>query len=232
MRQKLPLMNRRTSQPRRLLGVFELEDLLLALWMLAVEQLVSRYSGSPPVLWVEPRADGSLPWSAIAFLVAAAFVIFTRGSLDTSIDQAIKRRVLIFPPLFLVLPVFASIVSMIRGGEKSVVHLGGDEAEWPMPAAPDWLRRLVATPIFLIGDSAFLSEFESEQRIFLGTENTPTFADVSLAFFLVALPFLIFVAGPRIAAGSSGDWKVWLARFGVYAVILVTGRQLATLGWF
>lgn len=221
-------MNEKNSQPRRFARLLELEDLLLALWLLAAERLVVLYSGRPPVEWVE-RPDDSLPWPLVGVLLAAAFVIFTRGSADTSIDRAVLRRVLIFPPLFFVLPLLASVVSLIRGGEKSVARLGGDEAEWPMPAAPDWLRRLVATPIFLIGDSAFLSAFESEQRSFLGNEG-PTFADLATTFFLVALPYLIFIAGPRIAAGSTGDWKVWLARFAFYAILLVTGSQLASGG--
>lgn len=225
-------MSENASQPRRFGGIFELEDLLLALWMLAVEQWVVRYSGQSPVLWAEPRADGSLPWPLVALLLAAAFVIFTRGHCDTSIDTGIKRRILIAPPLFLVLPLIASIISLIRGGEKSLAHLGGEEAEWPMPAAPDWLRRLVATPILLVGDSAFLSAFQEEQQAFLAPEGGPTFADFATTFFVVALPYLIFVVGPRVAAGSSSDWKVWLLRFAVYAIVLVSGRQLVLGGWF
>lgn len=222
--------NEKTHQPRRLWGILELEDLLLGLWLLAAEQLVVRYSGRSPLEWTVTRADG-LPWPLIGLLLAAAFVIFTRGSLDTSIDRAVLRRVLIFLPLFFVLPLIASIVSLIKGGEKSLANLGGDEAEWPMPAAPDWLRRLVATPIILVGDSAFLSAFEAEQKSILGREGGPTFADITLTFFLVALPYVTFIAGPRIAAGSSGDWKVWLARFAFYAILLVTGRQLVIGGF-
>jgi hypothetical protein len=225
-------MNEYNGQPRRFAKILELEDLLLGLWMLAAEQLVVRYSGRSPVEWAEPNPDGSLPWPLILMLLAAAFVIFTRGSCDTSIDRAVLRRTLIFLPLFFVLPLIAAVVSLIRGGDKSVAKLGGDQAEWPMPAAPDWLRRLVATPILLVGDSAFLSAFQSEQRSFLGTEGGATFAGVVATLFLVALPYLIFIAGPRIAAGSSGDWKVWVARFAVYAVLLFTGRELAAVGFF
>lgn len=223
-------MSENASQPRRFGGIFELEDLLLALWMLAVEQWVVRYSGQSPVLWAEPGADGSLPWPLVALLLAAAFVIFTRGNCDTSIDTAIKRRILIAPPLFFVLPLIASIISLIRGGEKSLAHLGGEEAEWPMPAAPDWLRRLVATPILLVGDSAFLSAYQEEQRAFLAPEG-PGLKDIALAFFVVTIPYLMFIVGPRVATGSSSDWKVWLIRFAVYAFLLVTGRQLVLGGW-
>lgn len=223
-------MHGNSSRLRRLAGFLEIEDLLLALWLLAAEQLVVRYSGRPAVEWAEPGADGSLPWPLVVLLLAMACVIFTRGSCDTSIDRAVLRRVLIFPPLFYVLPLIASVVSMVRGGEKSVLRLGGDEAEWPFPVAPDWLRRLVATPIFLVGDSAFLAMFETKQRTFRGGEGA-TLADIALSFLLVALPYLIFVTGPRVAAGSSGDWKVWLARFAVYAVLLFTGSELAGSAW-
>lgn len=144
-------MSEKTSQPRRLARFLELEDLLLGLWLLAAEQLVVRYSGRPPVEWVE-RPDGTLPWPLVGVLLAIAFVIFTRGSADTSIDRAVLRRVLIFPPLFYVLPLFASIVSMIRGGEKSVLKLGGDEAEWPsLNFSADPRRRLSASASPLCG---------------------------------------------------------------------------------
>ena len=221
-------MSWKAKKPR----ILEPEDVLLGLWMLAVEQWVVRYSGQSPLAWTAPREDGSWPWTLVAVLLAAAFVIFTRGSLDTSIDRALKRRILIFPPLFFVLPLIASIVSLIRGDEKSVVRRGGEEAEWPMPTVPDWLRRLVATPLFLIGDSVFLAAFESEQKSYLASEFSPSLADLTLTFLLVTLPFLISVAGPRIAAGSSGDWKIWLGRFALYAVLFVSGRQLVLGGFF
>lgn len=221
-------MSQPERQPSRFAKLLELEDLLLAVWLLAAERLVVRYSGSSPVEWAEPGQDGSLPWPLVLLLLAAAFVIFTRGSCDTTIDTAVKRRILMVLPLYFILPLIAMLVSSIKGGEKSVRHLGGDEAEWPMPAVPDWLRRLVATPILLVGDSAFLSAFEKEQQNFLGLGGPLTFTGVVSACFLMALPYLIFVIGPRVAAGSSGDWKAWLPRFAFYAVVLVTGRQLGT----
>lgn len=225
-------MRESISQPRRFAGILEVEDLLLGLWMLAAEQMVVRYSGRPAVEWIAPQPDGSPPWTLIAVLAAAAFLVFTRGSCDTSIDRAVMRRVPMFPPLFFVLPLVASVISLVRGGEKSLAEQGGDRAEWPMPAAPDWLRRLVATPLFLVGDSAFLSAFESYQGFFLRRGESPTFADISLTFIMVAVPYVTVVAGPRIAAGSSGGWLVWVARFAFYAFLLVTGRQLMIGGWF
>jgi hypothetical protein len=216
--------------PSRFARILEVEDLLLALWLLAAEHLVVRYSGRKPVEWAEP-GQNSLPWPLLLLILAALFVIFTRGSCDTSIDRAVMRRVPMFPPLFFVLPLIASIISLVRGGEKSLAEQGGERAEWPMPSAPDGLRRLVATPLFLVGDSAFLSAFESYQGFFLRRES-PTFGDITLTFILVAVPYVVVVAGPRIAAGSSGGWQVWVARFAFYAFLLVTGRQLMIGGWF
>jgi hypothetical protein len=221
-------MSQPPKPPSRFANFLELEDLLLAFWLLAAETLVVRWSGRKPVEWAEPGQDG-LPWPLLLLLAAAAFVIFTRGSCDTTIDTAVKRRILMVLPLYFLLPLIAMLVSAIRGGEKSVRHLGGDEAEWPMPAAPDWLRRLVATPILLVGDSAFLSAFEKEQQVFLGLGDFTATAVIS-ACFLVALPYLIFVIGPRVAAGSSADWKAWLPRFAFYAVVLVAGWRLESLG--
>ena len=224
-------MSQNEKEPTRWSKILELEDLLLALWLLAAEQLVVRSSGRPPVEWAEPRNGAMLPWPLALLLLAAAFVVFTRGSRDTSIDQAVKRRVLLVLPFYFLLPLIAMLVSAIRGGEKSVRHHGGEEAEWPMPAVPDWLRRLAATPILLVGDSAFLSAFENEQRNFTAFEEGPTFAGIATVCFLVALPYLLFVVGPRVAAGASGDWKAWLPRFAIYALALVLGRQLTLGGW-
>ena len=223
-------MSQPEKPPSRFARILEVEDLLLALWLLAAEHLVVRYSGRKPVEWAEPGQNG-LPWPLLLLILAALFVIFTRGSCDTSIDTAVKRRVLMTLPLYFLLPLIAMLVSALRGGEKSVRHFGGDEAEWPMPAVPGWLRRLAATPILLVGDSAFVSAFETEQqRSVLGLGTDFGFMDVASACFLLALPYLIFVVGPRVAAGASTDWKAWLPRFAFYAVVLVTGRQLETFG--
>lgn len=40
--------------PSRFARILEVEDLLLALWLLAAETLVVRYSGRKPVEWAEP----------------------------------------------------------------------------------------------------------------------------------------------------------------------------------
>ncbi len=227
-------MSEKDRQSRRSAPLLEIEDLLLAAWLLIAETLVVRYSGRTPVEWVEgPFESGaSVSWPQVLFLLAAVFVIFTRGSCDTSIDTAVLRRVWMAPPLYYILPLIALAVSAIRGGEKSITQrgIGGDEAEWPFPAAPDWLRRLVATPIFLVGDSAFLSAFAEEERSLGGLEGDWSFKEIAFSSFLVALPYLIFIIGPRIATGSSTDWKVWIPRFAFYLLALIFGRQLAT-GW-
>lgn len=219
----------KASQPFRSAPFLELEDLLLALWML-VAALVVRYSGRSPLEWTESGTEGSWSWPMIVLLLAFGFVLFTRGSCDTSIDVAVMRRVPMVLPLYFVLPIIASVVSMIRGGEKSIGQpgIGGEEAEWPMPAVRDWIRRLAATPILLVGDSAFISAFEEEQR---GLGDEWTYGDLAAAGFFVALPYLIFIIGPRVAVGSTTDWKIWLLRFSFYAAALVSGRQLAG-GWF
>ena len=198
---------------------------MLAAWVLVVEGLVVRFLDSSPTTWIEP---GEGPWPFMLWVTGFAFVfvVFTRGSRDSSIDQAVMRRVLMTLPFYWALSLIGMGVSWIRGGERSSRHFGGDEAEWPFPSVPDWLRRMVATPILLVGDSAFLASFRTEQGHFLSLGETPAWTDYGSVFFVIALPYLLFVVGPRIAAGASGDGRIWVLRFAVYCAALVAGYQL------
>jgi len=221
-----------SSNPKvsRFRHAIEVEDALLVLWFLVIETLVVRDSDSSPLTWVEP-GDGSWPPMLWLTGLAALFVLFTRGSRDTTIDQAVKRRILMALPFYWLLSLLGMIVSSIRGGEKSARHLGGDEAEWPMPKVPDWLRRLVATPIQILGDAAFLDAFESQRSAQLGMGEAPILSDQISALFVFALPYLLFVVGPRVAAGASGSWHVWLLRFAFYAIALLGAQELGLGAW-
>lgn len=209
--------------------VLEPEDLLVALWLLAIQKLVVDRFGISPLTFTEPAA-GYLPLGFWLLALSALFVIFTRGERDTSIDQAVMRRMLLVLPLYWALSIIGVVVSLIRGGEKSMRDYGGDVAEWPMPVVPDWLRRLAATPLLLVGNAAFLQAALGEQNALQGSFADRAFTDLAGSAFLVALPFVIFIVGPRTAAGDSGDWRIWVLRFGFYLSALMLGYQLDA-GW-
>lgn len=209
--------------------VLELEDLLVAVWFLAVQKLVIERFGISPLTFTEPAA-GHLPLGFWLLALSALFVIFTRGERDTSIDQAVMRRMLLVLPLYWVLSIVGVVVSLIRGGEKSMRDYGGDVAEWPMPAVPDWLRRLAATPLLLVGNSAFLQAALDVQNSLQVSWADRAITDLAGTVFLVALSFVLFVVAPRIAAGASGDWRIWLLRFVFYLGALLLGYQLDA-GW-
>ena len=217
------------APPRGLRQVLEPEDLLVAVWFLAVQKLVVERFGISPLTFTEPAA-GYLPLGFWLLALSALFVIFTRGERDTSIDQAVMRRMLLVLPLYWLLSIVGVVVSLIRGGEKSMRDYGGDVAEWPMPAVPDWLRRLAATPLLLVGNSAFLQAALDVQNSLQVSWADRAITDLAGTVFLVALSFVLFVVAPRIAAGASGDWRIWLLRFVFYLGALLLGYQLDA-GW-
>jgi hypothetical protein len=209
--------------------LFEVEDALVALWFLAFESLVIQLAGSP-LTWVE-TPDGSGSVGMWVTLLGLAFVVFSRGSHDTSHDRAILRRIFLLGPVAFLLSAAVAIFSLLRGGSRSTRYLGGDEAEWAMPAAPDGLRRLAATPALLIGDSVFQGAFEEQRNSIMAAEAL-IWSDVVWVLFLFGLPYLIFIVGPRVAAGASGDWRAWTLRFALYAVALYSGHLLESHGFW
>jgi hypothetical protein len=143
---------------RGVAGPFEVEDLLLALWVLVAERIflavlglgwrtsmgveaaVFRRPGFVPVgasgepqTWmvVLPGPLTTLGWLIVAGLL---FVIVTRGPDDWSLDEWLKRRFLVMPPpLFYLLHIWAGIawlVSQLRRKSK------GDAAAGERRATP------------------------------------------------------------------------------------------------
>ncbi len=163
-------------------------------------------SGSDPLTWVE-RPDGSLPWTLWLILLALAFVLFHKGTCDTSIDTAVKRRVLLVLPLFWLLPLIAMAVSAIpaaksRSATSAAKRLNADAGR------PGLGLRLAVTPILLIGDSVFQSV---KRRKETSLPRQTHFGRPGQHLFLVALPYLLFVVGPRVAVdpaatGESGSY--------------------------
>ena len=221
--------------------VFELEDYLLAAWILVVEEAVRRWSGDPFTLMAEVggSVQGSIGWlewlsnlSFAAWVVIALFlfVLLTRGPEDTTRDVAIDRRM---PMLAFATPVL-SMYALVASGIRHLVTerpSGEDPVDppWPGPAVPRIVRRTAAVPLAFLGDAVFR---EQVTRAGLADVTMSSLADgISVSMLLEtaasAFPFMVFVAGPRIAAGAVLAWRPWIIRFGLfYAALWARGAGL------
>jgi hypothetical protein len=215
--------------------VLQIEDLVLALWILVLEEGLRRWVDDPVRLLTlgadDPTAglaalpaDGWLDW--LAWLAAAPpgllvllglwlFVLLTRGPEDADRDVALTRR---WPMTALALPVL-SIYALIASGIQSVLgrlppRADGNEPPWPGPSVPRWLRRTAALPLALVGDAIFrggMVAITEADRL----ASASDLLSLRLVFAILAtvFPFTLLVAGPRIAAGAELAWTPWILRF-------------------
>lgn len=205
---------------------------MLLLWLLVVEALLLRATGRPPEMWIEPGPVG-FPWTAWLVILSLALVVFTRGKADRTTDGALMRRIPLLGPVVFLVAIIASMLGLFRRGPRSLAKLGGAEAEWPMPPAPDWLRRAAAVPAILVGESGFRGVLARDLPQLLSQPaagpSDPHGLELAAALgwgvFLLALPFVCMVIGPRVAAGATTDWRFWLARFGLFAAAAITGSR-------
>ena len=217
---------------RRPRHVFEVEDLLLAGWIFAAEELVRRWGGDPLLIINEitpyDHGDGwmgvlqRLPTTGWIVLGLFLFILLTRGPEDTDRDVALGRR---WPMLNLALPLL-SIYALIASGVQQAIFGSptlrpGEEPPWPGPYVPGIVRRTAAVPLAFLGDALFssnLAGLELTLTYDMGLSTTPR---MLLFMVLSVLPYSVFVAGPRIAAGAALAWRPWIIRFALFYVAIV-----------
>jgi hypothetical protein len=218
------------ERPRQRAGhVLQIEDLLLAGWVFAVEEFVRQMAGDPFRLVEDmTTGHGGSGWMAVlasltptGWLLVALFlfVLLTRGPEDTDRDVALGRR---WPMLGPALPLL-SIYALVATGIQALAgwlpeREPGEEPPWPGPYVPHVVRRTAAVPLAFIGDALFRSEIANTSVGVLSgplEPGTPTLPTLLVAL-LSALPFMLFVAGPRIAAGAQLAWRPWIVRFAVF----------------
>ncbi len=142
------------------------------------------------------------------------FILLTRGPEDTDRDVALGRR---WPMLNLALPVL-SIYALIASGVQQALFGSpalkpGEEPPWPGPYVPGVIRRTAAVPLAFLGDALFRSNTAGLELNLTYDMDLSAAPRMILFMLLSILPYSIFVAGPRIAAGAALAWRPWILRF-------------------
>ena len=221
------------GEGRRPRHLFQLEDYLLAGWILAAEEAVARWYGDPFSVIGElspASGDSWLGWlagmspTARGMLFLFLFVLLTRGPEDTDRDVAIDRRT---PMLALCTPIL-SIYALVATAIQQAIHgapelAPGQQPPWPGPFVPSIIRRTAAVPIAFLGDALFRSEIGHMDLPALSASLTDGgISPVALFVGLISgFPYMIFVAGPRIASGAALAWRPWIIRFGLFYIATI-----------
>ncbi len=219
--------------------MLQIEDLLLGGWVFGVEEVVRRWLGDPFALLRDMTSgDVGSGWTALIrsltvtgwmFLGLFLFVLLTRGPEDTDRDVALGRRWPMLGPALPGLSMYALIASGIQQAIFGSPDLKpGQEPPWPGPYVPGVVRRTAAVPIAFLGDALFRSELAFTT---LGAAASPfdgaNLISTLLMAVMSAFPFMLFVAGPRIAAGGALAWRPWIIRFVFFYVTLWAGSIVA-----
>ena len=225
------------------------EDGLLALWIVALERGLQWVLGSDPSQWlltvdgvggggsaVETAVGLALaenpfavsrwfaalgPLTVIGWLtvLGLALVIFTRGREDTTVDEGLARRMLVTGPFYYPL---ALAVAMIASVRTRAAGIAGEPA-YPGFLTPSWLRRGAVVPAALLGQSSF----QDHARAFLVPQVDAGAMALGLKTLLLLAGFVLLVAGPRIAAGSSRSPKDWIAPFVLFLGAVLLAERFA-----
>lgn len=171
----------------------------------------------------------SLTPSGWGLLALFLFVLLTRGPEDTDREVALQRR---WPMLGLALPllsIYALIASAIQHALFTIPdRRDGEPPPWPGPYMPGVVRRTVAVPLAFLGDALFRSEVANANIMGISAPlDAATLAPTLLLALLSALPYMLFVAGPRIAAGAALAWRPWAFRFALFYLSSWFGRHVS-----
>lgn len=190
---------------------FEIEDLILAVWIIGLERMLAASPFSPS-RWL---LTGEPPLGLAVIAVLLLFLIFTRGPDDTTADAAIMRRILVTGPFFFFLSLYVVVADLVRHANR-----WGNKGTFPGPMVSRAWRRTAAVPIALAGDAIFMNQ---KGMVDFAAGDPAT--NVILAVGDAAI-FLFCVAGPRIVAGATTSPWPWLFRFGLFVASAWLGYAL------
>ncbi len=210
---------------------FQPEDYLLAA-LLGLESFVAP--------WLDPTAAfGPNGWpSPLGWVVLIAFLIVfvSRGPGDADLDTSLFRRMFMLGPLLFVFSILAPltnfVVHQVRVARARRRRTFAPEPwrGWPGPPLPDGLRRVLALPFTVMGESVFRHSVGVEIDLWLGgreLSDLPPFLFFALCTLTASYGFL--VVGPRVIAGAELAWWPWLLRFALFVTAWAAGGGLGTL---
>ena len=123
-----------------------------------------------------------------------------------------------------VLSIYALVGTAIQQAIYGMPQLApGQQPPWPGPLVPSIVRRTAAVPIAFLGDALFRTEIaHSDLAVLSASAIDGGITPVALFTGVVsAFPYMIFVAGPRIASGAALAWRPWIIRFGLFYIVTV-----------
>jgi hypothetical protein len=230
----------RRLPPARPAHVLAPEDLLLAVWFLALEQGLVRVFGADPLMWLagqglmgpgQTLSPGSLTLGALLI-----FLVFTRGPADTSRDEALARRTFLLGPALPILSIYSLVASAVqrwwylrsRPHETSNEFIGpahpvfASDPPWPGPRVSGLVRRSLALPVALIGDAMFRAELRNADLVDISNLDLKG----TIMVLATVAPFVLFVAGPRLVAGDTRALPPWALRFALFWAAPLVGARL------
>ena len=126
---------------------------------------------------------------------------------------------LVTGPLYYPLALAIAMISSVRGRPSGVEG----EPAYPGILTPVWMRRAAVVPAALLGQSAF----RDHTQAFLLPQVEPGAVALALQTVLLVAGFVLLVAGPRIAAGSSRSPKDWIGPFLLFVGAVLVARRFA-----
>ena len=201
------------------------------MWLGGLESLIRWYTGDELLPLIESLDLRLLEWTwdtgwawlaqpgavmqALVGLALAPLVLVvgTRGPEDTDRDVALTRRLVLLGPFWPLLVLYARVASGLGQTTFRTPSLpAGRRPPWPGPPLPSGVRRTLVLPAALLGTALFRDVSRTVIRD--GAPTAPTLTAIHVV--LSVLPFVVLVAGARIAAGAAMDWRAWVSRFALF----------------
>jgi hypothetical protein len=219
---------------------FQFEDLLLLLWLALAEPMLRR--------WLEAATGGGdvmrLPGQSLSvgLLLLAAVGCALAAILTRSPDEAPADLESMSPALYARFPLMAALGIV---GFEAMQQLGWSNDDYlflvivaataasamlyrRLPAMRRLYRRLLMTPIILLGTTTFAALAQTllggmDANQFIAGLRSP---ENLLILLLMALlvQYLMFVFAPRQVADGSGSVWHWAVRFVLYVAALLLGQ--------
>jgi len=216
---------------------------MLLVWLALVEPLAQRWlagavGGDDVTRLAGENAGAGVLLLAAVFCALAAVVTRSPGEAPASLDA-------LSPALYARFPLMAGLGMVAIEATEQLGWAGDDYFFWLiaaitvgsallypyLPAMRRFYRRLLMTPITLLGAGSFnalaaMIVGDTGADGFMANLRGPTGPLFILLLFVLLVQYLLFVFAPREVADGGGSVWQWLLRFLLYLAGLLTGRAL------